>query len=178
MLRLKLTISNRFELVPTEYTRIDRYSAFPQNIKPKKRYYNVNNSTENFVGGWGLFTVYCRRKMDLSDCVDNAITTINVRQGGEFFDIQGMDAMNRIGRYYVCQNRRYLATLSQPRPFLYLGGKKRELPSYLLVDNIDDLKKTVHFELTWSDHVSMFLNGNVGQYIYLEFNIYDDDKDE
>ena len=178
MLRLKLTISNRFELVPTEYTRIDRYSTFPQNIKPQKRYYNVNNSTENFVGGWGAFTVYCRRKMDLSDCVDNAITTINVRQGGEFFDIQGMDAMNRIGRYYVCQGRRYLTTLSQQKPYIYLGGKKREFPSYLLVDNLDDLKKTVHFELTWSDNVSMFLTGNVGQWIYLEFNIYDDDKDE
>ena len=106
-------------------------------------------------GGGGGFTVYCRRKMDLSDCVDNAITTINVRHGGEFFDIQGMDAMNQIGRYYVCQNRRYLATLSQPKPFLYLGGKKREFPTYLLVDNIADLKKTVHFELTWSDNVSM-----------------------
>jgi hypothetical protein len=134
MLRLTLTISNRFELAPTEYVLIDRYGAFTQNIKPKKRYYNINNSDANFVGGWGGFTVYCRRKMDLSDCVDNAITTINVRHGGEFVDIQGMDAMNQIGRYYVCQNRRYLATLSQPKPLLYLGGKKKNFPRiYLLI---------------------------------------------
>jgi hypothetical protein len=84
--------------------------------------------------------------MDLSDCVDNAITTINVRHGGEFFDVNGMDAMNRIGRYYVCQNRRYLVALSQHKPSLYLNGKKKEFPTYLLVDNMADLKKTVHFE--------------------------------
>jgi hypothetical protein len=178
MLRIKLVISNHFELVPTEYVLIDKYNAFTQNIRPKKRYYNVNNSHANFTGGWGGFTVYCRRKMDLGNCVDNGITTISVRNGGEFFDVKGMDAMNLIGKYYVCQDRRYLATLSQPNPSLYLNGKKREFPTYLLVDNLVDLKATVHFEITWSDNVSMQLLNNVGQYIYLEFNIYEDDEDE
>jgi hypothetical protein len=178
MLRIKLVISNKFELEPTEYFLIDRYNAFTSNVKPKKRYYNVNNSDENFVGGWSAFTVYCRRKLDLSDAVDNAITTINVRNGGEFYDVSSMDALNLHSRYYICQDRRYLASFSQPKPSLYLNGKKREFPTYLLVDNLDDLKKTVHFEITWSDNVSMQLKNNVGQFIFLEFNIYEEEEEE
>ena len=36
----------------------------------------------------------------------------------------------------------------------------------------------MHFELTWSDNVSMQLKNNVGQSIYMEFNIYEDEEDE
>jgi hypothetical protein len=173
-----LTISPRFELEPTDYVLIDKYQAFTQNIKPKKRYYNANVLIANFIGGWSGCTVYYRRKMDLSDCVDNGITTIKVRNGGEFFDVQGMDALNQIGKYYVCQERRYLATMSQFNQKQYVHGKKKELATFLLVNNLTDLKRTVHFELTWSNNVDMFLKYNVGQQIYMEFNIYEDEEDE
>jgi hypothetical protein len=116
--------------------------------------------------------------MDLSDCVDNGITTINVCNGGEFFDVQGIDALNQIGKYYVCQERRYLATMAQFNQNQYVHGKKKELATFLLVNNLTDLKRTVHFELTWSDNVSMQLKNNVGQSIYMEFNIYEDEEDE
>lgn len=111
--------------------------------------------------------------MDLSDCVDDAYTTIKVGRGGEFYDVKGMDALNQIGKYYICQDRRYLATLKQFSPEIYWHGRKRELPSFLMVNNLDDLKRTVHFELTWNDDVSMALKNNVGQVINLEFNIFD-----
>jgi hypothetical protein len=173
-----LTISPRFELEPTDYVLIDKYQAFTQNIKPKKRYYNANVLIANFVGGWQGCTVYYRRKMDLSDCVDNGITTIKVRNSGEFFDVQGIDALNQIGKYYVCQERRYLATMAQFNQNQYVHGKKKELTTFLLVNNLTDLKRTVHFELTWSDNVSMQLKNNVGQSIYMEFNIYEDEEDK
>jgi hypothetical protein len=88
MLRIQLTVSPRFELLPTQYVLIDKYQAFTQNIKPKKRYYNANYLKANFSGGWLACTLYFRRKMDLSDCVDNGITTTKVRNGGEFFDVK------------------------------------------------------------------------------------------
>jgi hypothetical protein len=178
MLRIKLVISAKNELVPTEYLLIDKYQAFTQNIKPKKRYYNANLLKANFVGGWSGFTLYYRRKLDLSDCVDRGITTIKVRNGGEFFDVNGMDALNQLGRYFVCQEKRYLATYSQFNQSLYLHEKKKELSTFLLVNNLADLKRTVHFELTWSDHVSMQLINNVGESLELEFNIYEDEEDE
>jgi hypothetical protein len=120
-----LSVSPRFELEPVEYVLIDKYQAFTQNIKPKKRYYNANTLIANLVGGWSGCTVYYRRKMDLSDCVDNGITTIKVRNGGEFFAVQGMDALNQVGRYYVCQEKRHLATMSQFSQKQYIHGKKR-----------------------------------------------------
>jgi hypothetical protein len=116
--------------------------------------------------------------MDLADVADHGITTINVRNGGEFYDVLGVDRLTQHSKLYVCQDRRYLATFSQPKPSLYLNGKKREFPTYLLVNNIVDLKRTVHFEITWSDNVSMQLKNNVGQFIFLEFNIYEEDEDE
>ena len=178
MLRIKLTVSDKKELEPTEYLLIDKYQAFTQNIKPKKRYYNPNYLKANFVGGWSGCTLYCRRKLDLSDCVDQGITTIKVRNGGEFFDVNGMDALNQLGRHFVCQERRYLATYNQFSQSLYLHGKKKELPTYLLVTNLADLKRTVHFELVWGDHVSMQLVNNVGESMELELNIYEDEEDE
>jgi hypothetical protein len=178
MLRIKLVVSAGFALEPTEYLLIDKYQAFTQNIKPKKRYYNANHLKANFLGGWAAFTIYYRRKLDLADCVDNAITTIKVRSGGEFFDVNGMDALNQTSRYFVCQERRYLATFKQASQQQYLHGKKKELSTFLLVNNLADLKRTVHFELTWSDNVSMQLSNNVGQSVELEFNIYEDDEDE
>jgi hypothetical protein len=110
--------------------------------------------------------------------VDRGITTIKVRNGGEFFDVNGMDALNRLGRYFVCQERRYLATFKQFSQQQYLHGKKKELATFLLVNSLVDLKRTVHFELTWSDNVSMQLSNNVGQSVEVEFNIYEDDEDE
>ena len=56
--------------------------------------------------------------------------------------------------------------------------EKKELPTFLLVTNLADLKRTVHFELVWSDNVSMQLKNNVGQSVELEFNIYEDEEDE
>jgi hypothetical protein len=180
MLRIKFVISATGELEPTEYFLIDKYQAFTQNIKPKKRYYNANYLKANFAGGWSAFTLYYRRKLNLSDCVDNGITTIKVRNGGEFFDVNGMDALNQLSRYFVCQERRYLATFRQVpnTQQQYLHGKKKELATFLLVNNLADLKRTVHFELTWSDNVSMQLTNNVGQSVEAEFNIYEDDEDE
>ena len=154
MLRIKLVISTQGEFVPTEYFLTDKYNAFTTNVRPKKRYYNVNNSSTNFVGGWSAFTMYCRRKMDLVDAVDQADTTINIRYCGEFHNVWGVDRITQHSKLYICQDRRYLASFSQQKPAIYHNGKKREFPSYLLVNNIDDLKKTVHFELTWSDNVS------------------------
>jgi hypothetical protein len=52
------------------------------------------------------------------------------------------------------------------------------LATFLLVTNLTDLKRTVHFELTWNDNVSMQLSNNVGESIELEFNIYEDEEDE
>ena len=123
-----LTVSPRFELEPVEYVLIDKYQAFTQNIKPKKRYYNANTLIANFVRGWSGCTVYYRRKMDLSDCVDNGITTIKVRNGGEFFDVQGMDALNQVGRYYVCQETEDLI-----RNNIYMEKKKNWPHFYLLI---------------------------------------------
>jgi hypothetical protein len=68
-----------------------------------------------------------------------------------------MDALNQIGKYYICQERRYLATLKQFNQIEYLHGKKKELATFLLVNNLIDLKRTVHFELVWSDNVAMQL---------------------
>ena len=180
MLRIKFVISATAELEPTEYFLIDKYQAFTQNIKPKKRYYNANSLKAGFTGGWGGFTLYYRRKLNLSDCVDNGITTIKVRNGGEFFDVNGMDALNQTGRYFVCQGRRYLATFRQVPGIQeqYFHGKKKELATFLLVNNLADLKRTVHFEMVWSDNVSMFLTNNVGESVDAEFNIYEDDEDE
>jgi hypothetical protein len=180
MLRIKFVVSTTGELEPTEYFLIDKYQAFTQNIKPKKRYYNANYLKANFTGGWQAFTLYYRRKLNLSDCVDNGITTIKVRNGGEFFDVNGMDALNQLSRYFVCQERRYLATFRQVSNTQqqYLHGKKKELATFLLVNSLVDLKRTVHFELTWSDNVSMQLTNNVGQSFETEFNIYEDDEDE
>ena len=178
MLRIKLVVSAKNELEPTEYLLIDKYQAFTQNIKPKKRYYNANYLKANFTAGWSSFTMYYRRKLDLSDCVDRGITTIKVRNGGEFFDVNGMDALNRLGRYFVCQERHYLATFKQFSQQQYLHGKKKELSTFLLVNSLVDLKRTVHFELTWSDNVSMQLTNNVSQSIELEFDIHEDEEDE
>jgi hypothetical protein len=179
MLRIKFVVSATGELEPTEYFLIDKYQAFTQNIT-KKRYYNANYLKANFTGGWQAFTLYYRRKLNLADCVDNGITTIKVRNGGEFFDVNGMDALNQLSRYFVCQERRYLATFRQVSNIQqqYLHGKKKELSTFLLVNSLVDLKRTVHFELTWSDNVSMQLTNNVGQSVEVEFNIYEDDEDE
>jgi hypothetical protein len=130
MLRIKLVVSAKNQLEPTEYLVIDKYQAFTQNIKPKKRYYNANYLKANFVGGWSSFTMYYRRKLDLSDCVDRGITTIKVRNGCEFFDVNGMDALNQLGRYFVCQERRYLATFKQFSQQQYLHGKKKSWPHF------------------------------------------------
>jgi hypothetical protein len=40
-----------------------------------------------------------------------------------------------------------------------------------------DLRKTVHFELTWSDNVAMQLTGQVGNVIDMEFNIYAEENE-
>jgi hypothetical protein len=178
MLRIKLIVSSKNELEPTEYLLIDD-QAFTQNIKPRKRYYNANNLKANFVTGWIGCTLYCRRKLDLSDCVDQGITTINVRTGGEFYDVDGMNALNQLGRYFVCQEKRYLATLKEYKQSIYLHGKKQELPTYLLVTNLADLKKTVHFEILWERTTSLhYLANNVGDQVELEFNIYEEEEDE
>jgi hypothetical protein len=168
MLRIRLGVTNRFELVPTEYVLIDdKYQGFIQNIKSKKYYFSANYLRGGFAGNWTLCTVYFRRKMNLEDCVDGVITSVDVGKGGEFYDVNGMNALNQIGKYYVCQERRYLTN-----PEDYQQGKKRKIPSFLFVNDLDDLKKTVHFELTWSDNVDMSLKNQVGNVIDMEFNIY------
>jgi hypothetical protein len=173
MLRIRLGVTNNFELVPTEYVLIDdKYQGFTQNIKSKKYYSNANYLKGGFAGNWTLCTVYFRRKMNLGDCVDGSITSVDVGRGGEFYDVNGMDALNKVGKYYVCQERRHLTTIKQTNPEDYQQGKKRKIPSFLFVNDLDDLKKTVHFELTWSDNVDMSLKNQVGNIIDMEFNIY------
>ena len=140
--------------------------------KSKKCYFNAIYLKGGFSGSWTLCTVYFRRKMNLEDCVDGTTTSVDVGKGGKFFDVNGMDALNQIGKYYVCQEKRYLTTIKQTNPEEYLQGKKRKIPSFLFVNNLDDLKKTVHFELTWSDNVDMSLKNQVGNVIDMEFNIY------
>ena len=71
----------------------------------------------------------------------------------------------------------YLTTIKQTNPEVYQQGKKRKIPSFSFVNNLDDLKKTVHFELTWSDNVAMHLTGQVGNVIDMEFNIYVEEND-
>jgi hypothetical protein len=49
MLRIRLGVTSRFELVPTEYTLIDdKYQGFTQNVKSKKYYFNANYLKEVF----------------------------------------------------------------------------------------------------------------------------------
>jgi hypothetical protein len=115
--------------------------------------------------------------MNLQDCVDGVVTPVNVGRGGEFYDVNGMNALKQIGKYYVCQERRYLTTIKQTSPEIYQQGKKRKFPSFLFVNNLNDLKKTVHFELTWSDNVAMTLKQQVGNVIDMEFNIYVEDEE-
>jgi hypothetical protein len=100
-----------------------------------------------------------------------------VGRGGEFYYVNGMNALKQIGKYYVCQERRYLTTIKQTSPEIYQQGKKRKFPSFLFVNNLNDLKKTVHFELTWSDNVAMTLKQQVGNVIDMEFNIYVEDEE-
>jgi hypothetical protein len=88
-----------------------------------------------------------------------------------------MDSLNQYNKYYVCQERRYLTTIKQTNPELYQQGKKRRFPSYLFVNNLKDLKQTVHFELTWSDNYSQTLLNQVGNVIDMEFNIYTDEDE-
>jgi hypothetical protein len=88
MLRIRLGVTAQFELVPTEYTLIDdKYQGFTQNIKSKKYYFNANYLKGTFAGNWVICTVYVRRKRDLKDCADDAITRIDVGRGGEFYDV-------------------------------------------------------------------------------------------
>ena len=178
MLRIRLVVSSQHELLPTEYTIIDdRFQGLTHNIKPKKFYFNANNLKATFVGNWTLCTVFTRRKLDLGDCADNAITRIDVGRGGEFYDVENLDAYTQISKLYVCQDRRYLTTLTQTNPEIYQQGKKRRFPNYLFVSNVDDLKRTVHFELTWSDNYAQTLLHQVGKTIDMEFNIYTEEDD-
>jgi hypothetical protein len=111
MLRIRLSVSNQLELLPTEYTLIDdKFQGFTQNIKPKKYYFNANYLQANFVGNWIICTVYVRRKLDLGDCADNAITRIDVGRGGEFYDVENLDAQTQIAKLYVCQERHRICT--------------------------------------------------------------------
>ena len=178
MLRIGLSISNTLELIPTDYALIeDKYQGFAQNIKSKKYRYNANYLKGGFTGNWKLCTVYYRRKLNLGDCVDGAVTSIDVGRGGEFYDVNGMDSLNQTGKYYVCQEKRYLTTIKQTNPEVYQQGKKRKIPSFLFVNNLDDLKRTVHFELTWHDNVAMHLTGQTGNVIDMEFNIYAEENE-
>jgi hypothetical protein len=173
MLRIRLSISNTLELIPTDYVLIDdKYQGFTQNIKSKKYHYNANYLKGDFSGNWTLCTVYYRRKLNLGDAVDGSVTRIDVGRGGECYDVNGADTLNQAGKYYVCQEKRYLTTIKQVNPELYQQGKKRKIPSFLFVNNLEDLKKTVHFELTWSDHVATHLTGQTGKISDMEFNIY------
>jgi hypothetical protein len=178
MLRIRLTVSNQFELVPTEYTLIDdKYQGFTNDVKSKKFYFNANYLKGTFTGSWGICGVYVRRKFDMRDCADNAITTIKVGRGGEFFDVKNLDTLTAANKYYICQEKRYLTTIKQNNPELYQQGKKRRFPSYLFVNNLNELKQTVHFELTWGDNYSQTLLHQVGKTIDMEFNIYTDDNE-
>ena len=178
MLRIRLSISNTLELIPTDYALIeDKYQGFAQNIKSKKYRYNANYLKGGFTGNWKLCTVYYRRKLNLGDCVDGAVTSIDVGRGGEFYDVNGMDSLNQTGKYYVCQEKRYLTTIKQTNPEVYQQGKKRKIPSFLFVNNLDDLKRTVHFEITWHDNVAMQLTGQTGNVIDMEFNIYAEENE-
>ena len=178
MLRIRLVISSEHELLPTEYTIIDdRSQGLTYNIKSKKFYFNANVLKATFTGNWTLCTVFTRRKFDLGDCADDAITRIDVGRGGEFYDVKGLDAYTQHSKLYVCQDRRYLTTLSQTDPETYQQGKKRRFPNYLFVSNIDDLKRTVHFELTWSDNYAQTLLYQVGKTIDMEFNIYTEEDE-
>ena len=178
MLRIRLSVSNQFELLPTEYTLIgNKCQGFTQNIKPKKYYFNANYLKGTFAGNWIKCTVYVRRKLDLKDCADNAITRIDVGRGGEFYDVKNIDAQNQIAKLYVCQERRYLTTIKQTNPEIYQQGKKRRFPNYLFVNNLKDLKQTVHFELTWSDNYMQTLLHHAGKVIDMEFNIYTDEDE-
>ena len=178
MLRIRLVVSSQFELLPTEYTIIDdRFQGFTYNIKPKKFYFNANVLKTTFVGNWTMCTVFTRRKLDLGDCADDAITRIDVGRGGEFYDVKGLDAYTQSAKLYVCQDRRYLTTLTQTNPEIYQQGKKRRFPNYLFVSNVNDLKRTVHFELTWSDNYAQTLLFQVGKSIDMEFNIYTEEDE-
>jgi hypothetical protein len=178
MLKIRLNVSNTLELIPTNYVLVDdKYRGFTENIKSKKKYYNANYLKGVFAGNWTLCTVYYRRKLNLGDCVDGDVTSIDVGRGGEFYDVNGMDALNSKGKYYVCQEKRYLTTIKQNNPEVYQQGKKRKIPSFLFVNNLSDLRKTVHFELTWSDNVARHLTGQIGNYIDMEFNIYTEEKE-
>ena len=178
MLRIRLGVSSQLELVPTEYTLIDdKYQGFSNNVKSKKFYFNANYLKGTFAGTWIICGVYVRRKFDLKDCADNSITTIKVGRGGEFFDVKNLDSLIAANKYYICQERRYLTTVKQHNPELYQQGKKRRFPSYLFVNNLNELKQTVHFELTWGDNYSQTLLHQVGKTIDMEFNIYTDDNE-
>jgi hypothetical protein len=178
MLRIRLSVSNTLELIPTDYVLIaDKYQGFTENIKSKKYHYNANYLKGGFSGNWTLCTVYYRRKLNLGACTDGSVTSIDVGRGGEFYDVNGMDALKLKGKYYVCQEKRYLTTIKQTNPEVYQQGKKRKIPSFLFVNNLADLRKTVHFELTWSDNVTMHLTGQVGNVIDMEFNMYAEENE-
>jgi hypothetical protein len=115
--------------------------------------------------------------LNIGDSVDGSVTSIDVGRGGEFYDVNGMDILKQNGKYYVCQEKRYLTTIKQTNPEVYQQGKKRKIPAFLFVNNLVDLRKTVHFELTWSDNVAMHLTGQVGNVIDMEFNIYAEENE-
>ena len=178
MLRIRLSISNTLELIPTVYTLTDdKYQGFAENIKSKKYHYNANYLKGGFTGNWKLCMVYYRRKIDLGGCIDGSVTNIDVGRGGEFYDVNGMDVLKQKGKYYVCQEKRYLATIRQTNPEINQQGRKRKIPAFLFVNNLADLRKTVHFELTWHDNVAMHLTGQVGNVIDMEFNIYAEENE-
>ena len=146
MLKLELTITDH-EFVPTKYELQDKHQSFPQLLKPKKKFFTVDYAYFNAIGGWDQCTLYCSRKFDITGCENDGIRAIKF--GGEFYDGKNLykDGISKRDKQYFCFDRRFLTKLKQMSPERYFNRKKRELPAYLLRDNLTELKQIVDFHI-------------------------------
>ena len=171
MLRIELQVVDA-RLIVTKYTLSDQYKGFTLNIKPRKRYYLLNNFRTNMT--IQQYQIYYRRKYQFSDCQDGHITTRKYfGKGGEFYEVQGIDAFNNKNVGFGCQKPRYLTTISTAQT---LTEEKRIMPSFMFVSDKRWLNESVHFEIRWSvDSQTGALKPQTGKTITLHFDIFEDE---
>jgi hypothetical protein len=176
MLKLELTVQNH-ELIPTKYS-IENMAKY--RIGARKNFYNVNYVWCNFIGGWAQCYIYYARKFNIGRSENDAIRTVHVDHGGEFYDCLSLyrDGTAKQDPQYMCHDPRLLTPIKQTEPETYYNGGKKELPSFLTPQNLDGLKEMVYFHLIWLDGVSSTLANNNGKKIVLHLNIFHEDVED
>jgi hypothetical protein len=167
-------VINKAELVPTEYEINDPDNMLSY-VQPQLRYFNIANKRSD-IGGFDTCSLWFQRKIDFSGMAKGDTRVVKGVYGtGTITAVGGIKNAPMSNDALQCMrwSKQLLTTFIQlVGNSHYIDGTRQKLPQFMLVSDLEQSRKNVHFLLLWGDGKNLHTRSLGGKYLEVTLNLF------